>query len=380
MNEPRHIIQARALIGAPGSRYALATPALLLDLDAFEANVASMAQRCAAGGVRLRPHAKSHKCSYIAKAQIAAGAVGQCCAKLGEAEALFEAGVNGFLITSPIIGADAAARAARLVADGADIALTVDHPDMVPVMSQAAREAGVRLCVLIDVDIGLRRTGVASADAAAALAAAIAVAPGLNLVGVQAYGGAWQHLEGAQNRFAAAAQGAQRLRTVLEALHAGGHDVSWVTGGGTGSCAADIAQGVYTELQCGSYALMDRQYRDVLKDDPDGDFAQSLIVQARVISANAAPFVTIDAGYKALASDAGPPSVLAPYQASSYFFFGDEHGGLTRTNAPALELGARVEMAPPHCDPTVDRYDWLFLVRADVLVDIVAIEARGRSQ
>ncbi len=376
--EPPHIAQARGLIGRPGSRYALATPALLLDLDAFEDNIARMAARCREAGVALRPHAKSHKCAFIARAQIAAGATGLCCAKLGEAEALFAAGVDDFLLTSPLAGDDAARRAARLAAAGARLAITVDHPVMVDMLAGAAASSGVTFRVLIDVDIGMRRSGVASPQDGVALAGRITASPGLHLEGVQAYGGAWQHLEGAQNRFDAAAAGAARLQGVLDALAQAGVRPDWITGGGTGSCAADIAQGIYTELQCGSYALMDRQYHDALKADPDGDFRQSLIVQARVVSANARPFVTIDAGLKALASDAGPPGVLAPNPNAVYFFFGDEHGGLA--GGGALDIGARVELAPPHCDPTVDRYDWLHLVRGDVLEGIVAIEARGRSQ
>jgi D-serine deaminase-like pyridoxal phosphate-dependent protein len=376
--EPPHIVQARRLIGRPGSRHALATPALLLDLDAFEENITRMATRCRNAGVALRPHAKSHKCGFIARAQIAAGAAGLCCAKLGEAEALFAAGVDDFLLTSPLAGEDAAQRAARLAAAGARLAVTVDHPVMVDMLAGAAVSAGVTFPVLIDVDIGLRRSGVAAPQDGVALAARIAKSAGLRLAGVQAYGGAWQHLEGAQNRFDAAAVGAARLKGVLDALEHAGVRPDWITGGGTGSCSADIAQGLYTELQCGSYALMDRQYRDALKADPDGDFRQSLIVQARIVSANAGTFVTIDVGLKALASDAGPPSVLGPNPNAVYFFFGDEHGGLA--GGGAFEIGARVELAPPHCDPTVDRYDWLHLVRGDVLEDVVAIEARGRSQ
>src|SRR6185369_2418297 len=261
------------LIGQAGSRDRIPTPAAVLDLDAFERNLAKMAGRAKAAGLALRPHAKSHKCSAVALRQIEAGAVGICCAKLAEAEAMAAAGVARILITSPIAGAFQADRAARLAQDLADFRIVVDHVD-------GARELGAAalgpMQVLIDVDPGMGRTGVASAEQAVEVARVIAAQPNLKLIGVQCYGGSWQHMEGANARAAAVADGMAYLQTVIAALRQAGADIEVVTGGGTGTFAADAAQGVLNEIQPGSFAFMDRQYRDALKDDPDGAFEQAL--------------------------------------------------------------------------------------------------------
>jgi D-serine deaminase-like pyridoxal phosphate-dependent protein len=372
---------AERLIGQPGSRWKLPTPALIVDLDAFEANLARMAARAQAAGVALRPHAKTHKSAFVAKAQIDAGAVGICCAKLGEAEALAEAGVDDILVTSPIASASVAERAAALAKRGARLAVSVDDPLGVTVVAAAASSAGVNMRVQIDVDVGTRRTGVADVDHALALARAIAAAPQLSLRGVQGYGGRWQHTEGADKRLDATKEGMARLSAVVQALRGHGHDCATVTGGGTGTNSADRALGVLNELQPGSYVFMDNQYVDALGNDEDGAFQTSLFVQAQVISANAARWVTVDAGLKAFATDGPPPRpATGPFAKDGYFFFGDEHGGLMRPDGAVVALGQRVELTAPHCDPTVDRYDRLHLVRGEVLEAIAPIEAGRRSQ
>ncbi len=172
----------RDLIGIPGGRARVPTPALIVDVDALEANIAAMAARARTAGLALRPHAKSHKSATIARKQLAAGAVGVCCAKLGEAEALMAAGVRGILVTSPIAMPVLAARAAALAADPG-FAIVVDHPDGVAALAAVATDTP--LAVLVDVDVGLGRTGVADPAAAVALADAIAAAPGLRFAGLQ---------------------------------------------------------------------------------------------------------------------------------------------------------------------------------------------------
>jgi len=378
VTERPHLAAARALVGQPGSRALIPTPAAVLDLDAFERNVAKMAARAKAAALALRPHAKSHKCAAVAHRQIAAGAVGVCCAKLAEAEAMAGAGVGAILVTSPIAGAAQAARAARLAQDLADFRIVVDHPDGAAELGAAALGP---IQVLIDVDPGMGRTGVHDAAQAVEVFRAIAAQPNLTLLGVQCYGGAWQHMEGANARAAAVADGMGRLQAVIAALRAAGAQVEVVTGGGTGTFAADAAQGVLTEVQPGSYAFMDREYRDALKDDPDGAFEQALTIAATVISANHPQWVTVDAGLKAFATDGpAPQPVTAKFAASAYHFFGDEHGRLMRPEGEAVRRGERVEFVPPHVDPTLDRYDVIHLVRGEVLAEIAPIEARGASQ
>ena len=374
--------RAEARIGCAGSRFQLPTPALVVDLEAFERNVARMAQRAASAGLALRPHAKSHKSATIGRRQIKAGAAGLCCVKLGEAEALSEAGLRGLLITSPIVGSDAAARAAALVRVDPDFLLAVDHTEQIENLAVAASTEEVTLSVLIDIDVGLGRTGVTTPAAAVALAEQIAGRPSLRLAGVQGYGGHWQHIVGAAERRDAVEGGMARLTSAVEALRSGGYVVPLVTGGGTGTFAADAGLRVLNEVQPGSYIFMDNQYRDALGYDEDGDFEQSLFVQAQVISINAEEWVTVDAGLKAFATDGPVPRPTGKrFGGSRYFYFGDEHGGLMRpTGGSPVTLGERVEFIPPHCDPTVDRYDVMYFVRGDVLVEIAAIEAARRSQ
>ncbi|MFN4176380.1 DSD1 family PLP-dependent enzyme [Phenylobacterium sp.] len=372
-----HVAPALALIGRPGSRHAIPTPAAVLDLDAFEANVARMAERARVAGLALRPHAKSHKCSWIARRQIEAGAAGVCCAKLAEAETLAGAGIEAILVTSPVAGEGPARRAAALAARLADFRMVLDHPDGAAELGAAAQSP---VQVLIDVDVGLGRTGVSGPGQALAVARAVADQPNLRLIGLQGYGGHWQHMPGAGARAMAVAEGMARLSAVRASLEEAGFEIAVVTGGGTGTFATDAALGVLTEVQPGSYAFMDREYREALGDDPDGAFAQSLSVAATVISANHPKWVTVDAGLKALATDGPLPYPLTPKFAGCDFrFFGDEHGLLMRPDGPVTR-GERVELAPGHIDPTMDRYDILHLVRGDVLEAVVPLEARGASQ
>lgn len=171
------------LINQQGGRHSLNTPVLLIDLDAFEKNVADMAAYTKANGVRLRPHAKTHKCAEIARRQIAAGAVGVCCAKLGEAEEMAAGGVASVLITSPVVSEPAIKRLVLLNEKMIDLQVVVDNPDNARALAAAIGSAK-RLKVLIDVDPGIRRTGVASPGAAVALARIIADLPALDLTGV----------------------------------------------------------------------------------------------------------------------------------------------------------------------------------------------------
>jgi D-serine deaminase-like pyridoxal phosphate-dependent protein len=351
----------------PFPRHELPTPALIVDRLALERNIVAMAGFAAARGVALRPHAKTHKSGEIARRQIAAGAVGICCAKLSEAEALAAEGVGDIHLTSPVVTAEAVARLAALNAR-IRLSVVVDHP------ANAARLAGLPLTVFIDVDPGNRRTGVASAEAAVALAGAIRDA-GLTLGGVQFYCGSQQHIGSFAERHAVIAAKTEYLRDVLSALAAAGHAVPVVTGGGTGSFAIDAGLGVLTELQVGSYVFMDREYSDCEFAEAVR-FESALSVDATVVSANAEGLVTVDAGLKAFAADAGVPVVLAGVAgASRYAFMGDEHGAIFGEALPGL--AERVTLMPPHCDPTVNLYDRYWVVEGDQVVDVWPVTARG---
>jgi D-serine deaminase-like pyridoxal phosphate-dependent protein len=375
-----HIKDALAKRGSPGSRYRIATPAAVVDLDILERNIAAALGLLKGRSIALRPHTKSHKCSYLARLQIEAGAAGICCAKLGEAEAMAENGIQSILVTSPIFGPEAAARASHLAAAIRDFAVVVDNSIVVDQLGSEARTRSFVLSVLIDADVGQRRTGVVSPEIGVELARAISRQPFLKLRGVQGYGGSWQHIQGAEVRHAAVAEGMRKLGTVVSALRAEGFAVPVVTGGGTGTLNADLSLGVLNEIQPGSYIFMDREYHEALGQE-GSRFETSLFVQAQVISANQAEHVTLDAGLKAFATDGPMPQPAgAGFENCEYRFFGDEFGLLTRRSEIPIALGDRIEFEVPHCDPTVDRYDVLHLVRGDVLVEIVPIEGRGRSQ
>jgi D-serine deaminase-like pyridoxal phosphate-dependent protein len=366
------------LIGRQGSRAALNTPALVVDAEALERNIAVMADFARKAGLALRPHAKTHKSAAIARRQIAAGAVGVCCAKLGEAEALSAAGIEGIHITSPIAGAAAVERLAALAARSPRLQAVVDHPGVI----EALDRAGASLTLVVDIDPGLHRTGVADAAAAVDLARRIAAAPNLTYGGVQFYCGAEQHIEAFEARRAVIAERTAYLSGVIAALTQAGLKPPVVTGGGTGTHRIDAELGVLTELQVGSYIFMDRQYADCdLAGEGRAPFETALFVDARVISANHPFLVTVDAGLKAFATEAGsPPIVSGAPEGSTYRFMGDEQGAVLPPKGVAPpRLGEVVTFAAPHCDPTVNLYDAYHAVKDGTLVDIWPIEARGRS-
>ncbi len=366
------------LIGRQGSRASLNTPALIVEVDALERNIAAMAAFASAAGLRLRPHAKTHKCAEIARRQIEAGAVGVCCAKLGEAEALSAAGIDNILITSPVVGPAGVERLVALASRSQGLMATTDHPDAVDALART----GANLTLLVDIDPGIHRTGVANADAAVALARRIDAAPNLTFGGVQFYCGGQQHIENFADRQAALTERTAYLADVVARLSEAGLAPALVTGGGTGSHAIDAQLGVLTELQVGSYIFMDRQYADCqLTAETGAAFETALLVDARVISANHGFLVTVDAGFKAFATEAGAPPILAGAVAGAvYHFMGDEHGCVVPPSGqPPPALGEVVTFAAPHCDPTVNLYEAYHVVRGDTLVGIWPIEARGRS-
>jgi D-serine deaminase-like pyridoxal phosphate-dependent protein len=371
------------LIGQHGSRAALNTPVLVLDLDQLDHNIAAMQALVRAHGVTLRPHGKTHKSVEIAKRQIAAGAVGLCCAKIGEAEVMADGGIEGLLITSPVAAPAAIQRLAALAKRSPGLIATVDNPEVVSRLQDALAAAGVTLDVVIDIDPGIRRTGVASAAAAVELADALSRSANLSLRGVQYYCGLQQHIEDFAARRAAIVERTAYLESVIAALTEAGYPPEIVTGSGTGTHRIDLELGVFTELQAGSYALMDKQYLDCdLAGDASMPFPPSLAVDARVISANHAPLVTIDAGFKSLSTDGGAAQVVdgAPRDAV-FAFMGDEHAALVSPGiGEALRPGDLVSLTVPHCDPTVNLYDHYHLVRDNTLVDIWPVDGRGRAR
>lgn len=372
------------LIGRQGSRRDLNTPVLVLDLDRLDSNIARMATFAAAHGLKLRPHAKTHKSVDIAKRQIAAGAVGLCCAKVGEAEVLADGGITGLHITSPVVPAAAVERLAQLNLRSAGLMAVVDNPDNARAIARAVELAGdTPLSVIIDVDPGIHRTGVASPEAAVELFETIRSQPALVYRGVQFYCGSHQHIHAFAEREAAMRERADYLRTVIAALTGVGGAPEIVTGGGTGTHRIDAELDLFTELQVGSYVFMDDEYRACDLTGEEGapiPFETSLMIDTSVISANTPGLFTLDAGIKSMATDAPLPSVeTGAAEGARFFLMGDEHGALL-TLPGSLALGDRVSLRTPHCDPTVNLYDNYHVVRGQTLDAIWPVSGRGRSR
>jgi len=352
------------------------TPCLVLDLDALERNIARMADFARAHGLALRPHGKTHKSRAIAKLQAGAGAVGICCATLHEAEQLAEAAPS-ILLTSPTASSDKFGRIGALVAREIDMAVVADHPSALPGLAEAL-PPGRQLRVLIDIDPGAGRTGVATPADAVALARAVAADARLIYGGIQFYCGSEQHIAALAARRDAIAICNAKLAETIAALTAAGLAPPVVTGGGTGTHAIDAEAGLLTELQCGSYVFMDQDY-GACELGGAAPFEQALTLHATVVSANHPGFVTLDAGTKAIATDAGEPRALGDTFADTvYRFKGDEFGRLDLpAAAPSLALGTRVVLMPSHCDPTVNLHGVYHLMRGGHPAGTWLAEGRG---
>ncbi|MBX6320353.1 MAG: DSD1 family PLP-dependent enzyme [Rhodospirillaceae bacterium] len=367
-----HLVGRAALAG-------LATPALLLDRAPFERNLARMAEAARRSGRALRPHVKAHKSTRIARRQLEAGAVGLCCATLREIDVMAAAGLPGLLLTTPPVGEASIERLRQAQAVSPDLAVVVDSEAGLAALAEAFTPERP-LGVLVDVDVGQGRTGAVGPEQVVRLAQAAAGSPSLRYRGIQAYYGHLQHVQGYAERRSRAAEQWARLTQVVDALRAAGLAPEIVTGGGTGTHHLDLAEGPFTEVQPGSYLFMDKQYGAVeIAPEEAQPFAVALTVAARVVSVNQPGLAVIDAGLKAMATDAGAPLVAAGApEGATYQFMGDEHGGI-RVAAPASPpaLGAVVRLTAPHCDPTVNLHDRFHVMDGDRLVDIWPIDARG---
>jgi D-serine deaminase-like pyridoxal phosphate-dependent protein len=354
------------------------TPALVIDLDAFERNLRRLPERTAGRPVKARPHAKTHKCPVIALKQVELGAVGVCVQKVSEAEAMVYGGVRDVLVTNEVVGRQKLRRLTAL-AQSARVGVCADDVSQVHALEAAAGEAGVTLPVYVEVNMGGNRCGVEPGEPALALARLIAEAPHLSFGGLQAYHGSAQHLRGWDERRQAIAQAVDRAARTRDLLARHGIVCPTITGAGTGSFEFEAASGVYTELQCGSYIFMDADYgRNRERDgEPTKAFEPSLYVWATVMSRPAEDRAIVDAGLKALAFDSGPP-LVCDEPAATYERASDEHGRLAVSAATnRLGLGDKIRLIPGHCDPTVNLYDWYVCVRNNRVEQVWPITARG---
>ena len=358
----------------------LDTPVLLVDGDAFDRNMERMTSLTTASDIAWRPHAKAHKSPAVAEMQMAAGARGICCAKLGEAEVMAAEGSKDILITTPVIGLSKLMRLMQ-VANQATVSVVADDASNIEEMSVCARTAGIRPDVVIEIDVGQGRCGLQPGEAAVQLARQVMEADWLTFKGLQGYQGAIQMTASFADRKQAATDALTRLTDTAEQIRAANIPCDYLTGGGTGTSVIDAAAGGLTELQPGGYLFMDARYRTIEWDDGNSvPFEQSLTVLSSVISKPADNRCILDMGLKAVSSDGGIP-VPMDVPGAAFKFAGEELGELTWENGPCpLALGDKVRFVPTHCDTTVNLHDRFIVVRGEAVTDVWDIAARGRLQ
>ncbi len=364
------------------SKWDLDTPALCVDLDKLEANIAKGQAIAARNGIATRPHAKTHKCAAIARLQLAAGAVGICTAKISEAEVLFEHGIDRICMTTSNPSPNKIRRAMRLRKQCNHFIQAVDEEQNVRLLSAAAKEAGVVADVVIDVAVGTR-SGIPPGEGAIALAKVIDRLPNLKMRGILSYDGGAQHVNGFAARKERALKGLEENVRTFEMLKSAGLNTEIFSGGGTGTFSVQHLTPGITDVQVGSYIFMDMQYLAIGSEDGDPvykDFAPSLTVVATVLNNRFPGRLTTDAGAKALTLNVPHAGVIGEpgmdYNAGS-----DEFGSITFTEASkSYKIGDRLEMIIPHCDPVVNLYDQIYGVRKDRVEVVWPIVARGHSQ
>jgi D-serine deaminase-like pyridoxal phosphate-dependent protein len=323
-----------------------------------------MADAVAKAGVKLRPHAKTHKSPVIGLKQVALGAVGLCCQKVSEAEAMVEGGIRDVYVSNEVVGARKLDRLAAL-AHEARVMVAVDNEVALEALGAAARKAGVTIRALVEIDCGAGRCGVAPGAPAVELAGRVSRMQGVAFAGLQSYQGRAQHLRTPAERKDAIDRAISVTAETVSALKRAGLDCEVVGGAGTGTFELEAASGVYNELQAGSYVFMDADYARNLKADGSrfDSFEHALFVYATVMSTPVSDRAVIDAGLKAFTFESGMPEVRG-LSGALYERPSDEHGGLDLTACNERPvLGDKILLVPPHCDPTVNLHDWYIGIR-----------------
>ena len=377
----RHLAFAPSGVGM--SKWDLDTPALCVDLDRLEQNIATMQAAVKRFGLATRPHAKTHKSADIAKLQLAAGAIGICCAKLGEAEALSAQGVDRICMTTGNLSPAKIRRAMQLRKASPTFIQAVDHERNARDLSDAAREAGVVADVVIDVAVGTR-SGIPPGADAVQLATLIDRLPGLKLRGMLSYDGGAQHIIGFATRKSRTLANIQGNAATFEAMKKAGLNTEIFSGGGTGTYNIQHHVPGFTDVQVGSYVFMDMQYLAIGNERGHpvfDDFASSLTVLATVVNNRFPGRLTTDAGAKALTLNV-PHAGVVGEPGADYAATSDEFGVISFKDAPVKSwaMGDRLEVIVPHCDPVVNLYDVMYGIRKDRVERVIPVTARGKSQ
>jgi D-serine deaminase-like pyridoxal phosphate-dependent protein len=351
------------------------TPALILQLDVFENNLSLLQESVKGRKVRVRAHAKTHKCPEIARRQIAAGAVGVCCQKVSEAEAMVEGGIGDVLISNEVVGARKIERLAAL-SHRAKLGVCVDNVENL----HAIASSGAKLDAYIELEVGMNRCGVAAGEPAVALAREIVKSKSLRFAGLQAYHGRAQHMRSMEERHAAIEKAAQHVQHTKRLLAQAGIACPIVTGAGSGTFMFEVEAGAWDEIQPGSYIFMDVDYAKNEWAAPLPRFAHALFVLSSVMSRPGPDRAIVDAGLKASSVDSGMPTVWQR-PGLNYVQASDEHGKIEiAAGAAAPTLGEKLLLVPGHCDPTLNLYDWYVCIRAGVVEALWPITARGALQ
>jgi D-serine deaminase-like pyridoxal phosphate-dependent protein len=350
------------------------TPALLLEAGALEANIQRMASFFASRSCRLRPHFKSHKCTRIARMQMAAGAVGITCAKLGEAEVLAVAGIRNILIANQIVGRIKIARLVELAKRAAPM-VAADSAVNVRMLSEFASAAGVTIGVLVEVDIGMNRCGVPPGAPALELARLIAASPGLKFEGLQGYEGHLVDLRDEAERREKVCDALAVLVETRRQIERAGIPVAIVSGGGTGTYTFNGDYPGVDEVQAGSYAAMDWWYSDIRPE-----FQQAMSILTTIISRPAPDLAIVDVGRKGVGAEFGPPRVKGLPGADVPKFGSEEHTGISLPKGSNLGVGDHIELIPSHGCTTSNLYREFVVHRQGVVEDVWPIEGSGKMQ
>lgn len=357
----------------------LPTPALLVDLDIFESNLQKMVDHAKSKGKNLRPHAKTHKCPQVARRLIEAGTLGICVATVREAEVMVKSGIHGVHLTSPITDPKKVERMVKLAGQSTDVMAAVDHVYQVDLYQETAQTQGFSVNLLVDLNVGDRRTGAEPGEMAVKVGRRISESANLKLKGVQAYSGGSSHVNGFDARKAHSLERMNQATRTFQMLKDEGLPSDILSGGSTGTYNIDTELPELTELQAGSFIFMDLDYRNIgsKKGAVYDDFGHSLTVLATVVSANHQDRVTVDAGLKAFATDRDFGPEPKDIEGVSYRWGGDEFGILTlESPRQKINLGDKLELIIPHCDPSVNLYDRIYACRKDKVEEIWSVMER----
>lgn len=350
----------------------LDTPCIVVDLDAAESNIAKLQAAANEMGVDVRPHSKTNKSPYWVRKQLAAGAIGVCCAKVGEAEVMVEAGVPEVMIPNQVIGKRKIARLIAL-ARSASMIVAVEDSGNVDDLSEASSAAGTELGVIVEINVGMDRCGV-DGDGAVDLAKQIDAAPGLRFDGLMGYEGHTVAERDYETRKINAEKAMAILTGAADQIRAEGIEVKLVSAAGTGTYNITGQVDGVTELQCGSYIFMDGDYLEVLND-----FEPALSVMATVISRQQEDVAVADFGLKSISVDRGIAEVISPANAE-IMAHSEEHTKIALKDAgsKALKVGDKVSVRPKHGDTTINLHEYYFGVRNGKLEQAIPIPGRGK--